>query len=291
MLGLLACVLLLAVTSVCAQKKGSIPSDTTPPLRDTQYAAPGKIYRVRLKYELPASGAFLVGSYFGFPALDRTAAFNLEDIRKLSPDKVNAFDRPVIFMNPDGFAKAQARSDLFLNISVLSPILLGLDKKIRRDWLDLVTLYLVTQAVDNTLYFATTFSIRRPRPFTYNPAISEDERIGEAKSNSFFSGHVSFSSTATFFLVKVYTDYHHIKGWKRIALFGAAAVPPALVGYHRMRAGKHFKTDVITGLIVGAATGILVPEIHRAKDKERKWSLHPYYAPEHSGFSVRLALN
>lgn len=254
-------------------------------------SVPDKIYHVKLKYELPASAAFLTGSYFGFSELDKVAAFTESDLQKLNPDNINGFDRPVINMNPAGFQSAHERSNLFLNASILSPLILALDKDIRKDWLDLITLYLVAHAVDNTVYFATTFPVRRARPLTYNTNLSVKERTGVGKSNSFFSGHVSFSSTATFFLVKVYTDYHHIKGWKRLLLYGAASVPPSLVGYYRMRAGRHFKTDVLTGFVIGAASGILVPELHRNKGKDKRLSVAPFYTPLSSGVTLTFSLN
>jgi membrane-associated phospholipid phosphatase len=70
-------------------------------------------------------------------------------------------------------------------------------------------------------------------------------------------------------LAKVYTDYHQIKGLKRIGIFTLAAIPPALVGYYRTEAGKHFKSDVITGFVSGAICGILVPEFHKDYNKRK----------------------
>lgn len=237
------------------------------------------VYRVNLKYEGVGSLLFVGISSVGFKKLDRVAAFDHDDLAKLDPNQVNAFDRPVLFNDPTRFEQAQKRSDLFLNISILSPLLLIADKTIRKDALDLLTLYVVTHAVDNVIYFGSAFSVRRARPFTYNTDIPEESRIGVAKSNSFYSGHVSFSSTATFFLAKVFTDYHHIKGWKRIAIFSAMSVPPVLVGINRMEAGKHFRTDVMLGFAVGAACGILIPELHRRTKNIKSVSLKPYFTP------------
>ncbi len=249
-----------------------------------------KVYKVDLKYELPGSLLFMTASYFGFRELDRVATFDESDVLKLNPQNINGFDRSAAFYNPAGFDKAQAHSDLFLNISIASPVLLALDGKIRKDWLDLVTMYLVTHAADNIVYFATAFPIRRARPLTYNPEVPMAVKVGEARSNSFFSGHVSFSATSTFFLVKVLTDYHHIKGWQRIALYTAAAVPPGLVGYYRMRAGKHFKTDVMLGMLVGASSGILIPELHRKLKKNKSLALQPYFSPIDGASGLSLSL-
>jgi membrane-associated phospholipid phosphatase len=179
-----------------------------------------------------------------------------------------------------------------LNFSLVSPVVLALDKHMRKDWMDLLTLYLASQAVDNMVYFAAIATVRRPRPLAYDTLLSLAGRTGIGMSKSFFSGHVSFSATATFFAVKAYTDYHHIKGWPRLLLYSAAAVPPILVGYFRVESGRHFKTDVITGFISGAASGILVPELFRNKNKEKKnhVSLTPYYMQDGGGVSMTVKL-
>jgi membrane-associated phospholipid phosphatase len=238
-----------------------------------------KVYKVKLAWELPSSAAAILLSSTGFRKLEKVSSMTEADILKLNPNDVNGFDRPVIFNNPARYADAQTKSDLFLNISILTPSLLMLDKKIRKDWLDLLTLYLASHTVDNALYFAGAFSVRRPRPFLYNTEVPMNERVGDNKSNSFFSGHVGFATTSTFFLVKVFTDYNQIKGWRRLLLYTAATIPPALVGFYRMESGRHFRSDVLLGFISGAASGILVPELHKIHKKHENLSFSPYYAP------------
>lgn len=238
-----------------------------------------RVYHVKTVYELGGATALLVASSFGFKALDRVSTLYPEDLAALNPQDVNSFDRSIIFKDPARAESSQSKADLFLNISIASPVLLMLDGKIRKDWLDLLSLYLVTHVVDNAVYFAVAFPIRRPRPFTYNTDIPVSLRAGEAKTNSFFSGHTSFSATSTFFLAKVFTDYHHIKGWQRLGIYTVAAIPPALVGYYRVQAARHFKTDIMLGFVIGAASGILVPELHRRLNQVKHLSVSPYVAP------------
>lgn len=249
-----------------------------------------KLYDVNVKWKLPAAAAGVFLSSWGFKNLDKVATMDAAAVQRLDPHKLNFFDRPTAFLDPAGFDDAQKRSDFFLNFCLFTPAVLAFDKKIRKDWLDLITLYMVSHAIDNAVYFAFNYSIRRPRPLVYNPNVPLSEKTGEAKSNSFFSGHTSFSATATFFAVKIYTDYHQIKGWKRILLYTGAAVPATLVGYYRMEAGKHFKTDVLMGLLSGAASGILVPELHKIKKKHERISFAPYYSQGASGLTVMIGL-
>jgi len=245
-----------------------------------------RVYKTNPKLEIPIPAAFFVGSYFGFKALDKYASMTEEDVLKLNPETINSFDRPVAYYNPANFESAQKTSYVLLDAALVSPVILLLDKKIRKNWIDILSLFLVTHAADNVIYFSTVTAVRRPRPLTYNPAVPLSEKIGEGKSNSFFSGHTSWSATSTFFLVKIYTDYHQIKGIKRLLLYTGAAIPPSLVGYYRLEAGKHFKTDVITGLLVGAVCGITVPELHRNKNKTSNLSMSPFMAQGANGISL-----
>ena len=64
-------------------------------------------------------------------------------------------------------------------------------------------------------------------------------------------------------MAKVISDYHPELGRKKWLVFAAAIIPPAIVGWYRIRALKHFPTDVLLGYLVGAAVGILVPELHK----------------------------
>lgn len=243
---------------------------------DTAHVSP---YRVNKAFELTGSVLFIGASYVGFRQLDRVATLSVDELAARSPSRINAFDRPAIYGDPARFPIAQKRSDFFLNMAIAAPVLLAIDPRIRKDWLDLLTLYAVTHSVNNLVYFGTAFSIRRARPLTYSPTVPLDQKTGPAKTNSFFSGHVSFSATATFFGAKVLTDYHHIKGLKRVLIFAVAAVPPALVGVNRIQAGKHFRTDVLTGFLVGGACGILVPELHKSKPKHQSLTWQPYFIP------------
>ena len=254
------------------------------------YAQQEDVYDVNFKWELPTSVAFLSASYFGFRELDRYSSLNISDVTALDPNSVNSFDRPVIFNDPSYYDRAHELSDIALNISVGSPIVLLLDRNVRKDWKEVSNMFLMAHTVDNALYFATTFTVRRARPLTYVSNYEIGKRTGDAKSNSFFSGHVSFSATSTFFAAKVYTDYHQIKSWKRLLIYAGAAIPPSIVGYYRMKAGKHFRTDVIVGLLVGAASGIIVPELHRNKYKNAKLSFQPFNFQNYKGVTLNWKL-
>ena len=101
---------------------------------------------------------------------------------------------------------------------------------------------------------------------------------------SFYSGHTLSTAASTFFMAKVYTDYHPELGNKKYLFYGLALIPPTYVGYHRLKALKHFPTDVIIGYSIGIAAGIFIPELHKTKDRSIGLKVMPAY----NGFAIGL---
>jgi membrane-associated phospholipid phosphatase len=250
-----------------------------------------KIYKTKPQLEIPITSAFFIGSFFAFKALDKHASFTEADVMRLNTNNINSFDRPIAFYNPAEFQFAQDMSYNVMDIALVSPAFLLLDKKIRHDWQDFISLFLVAHAIDNSLYFGSVLAFPRARPLTFNPDVPLSEKIGEGKNNSFFSGHTAWAATSTFFAAKIYTDYHHIKGAKRILIYTGAAIPPAIVAYYRLEAGKHFRSDVITAFIVGAACGIGVPELHRIRNRPSALSLKPFSLYGANGVTLNYKIN
>jgi membrane-associated phospholipid phosphatase len=249
-----------------------------------------KIYKTNPKWEIPASLALIGAASLGYKWMDQRASLTAEQVVALSPLNINSFDRPAAYYDPTGFASANSKSDILMTVFVASPLLLVFDKKIRGDWVDMLTMLGAAHGIDNTIFFSSILLVRSPRPLTYNPALSIEEKIGVGKTNSFPSGHVSWTATSTFFMAKVYTDYHHIKGWKRMLFFTGAAVPPTLIGYYRVHAGRHFSSDAIVGGLLGAACGIGVPELHRISKKVDGLSIRPFFMNGSNGLALTYVI-
>jgi membrane-associated phospholipid phosphatase len=258
---------------------------------DTSKPRLDKIYSVKVKYELPAATAGLIlFSTVALPAVIKHASITEAELAKLNPNDINWFDRPEALRRTANYGSFIGTSDAILNATLISPALLMLDKKIRKDWLNTITMYMLTHAVNNTIFLGGVATVRRVRPLVYNTSLPMEDRTGKGKTNSFYSGHVSNVTASTFFAVKVFTDHHHIKGWKRILLYSAAAVPPAVVGYNRLRAGRHFRSDVIVGFLVGGTSGIMVPELHRI-GRKKNLTMEPFYSPQSTGVALRFTLD
>ena len=245
-----------------------------------------KIYNGHPKWEIPVSIALISAASLGYKEMDKKASLTESQVLALDLQSINSFDRPAAYYDPAGFQSAQSKSDILMVAASVSPLLLVFDKKMKRDRADLLGMLLLAQAIDNSILFSGFLAVRRPRPLAYNPELSIDAKTEVGKTNSFFSGHVSWAAVSTFFIAKVYTDYHHIKGWKRILIYTGAAIPPSLVGYYRVHAGRHFESDAIAGVVIGAACGIVIPELHKIKLKDKGISVQPFYKLGANGVSV-----
>ncbi len=224
------------------------------------------IYKINRRLEIPLTTLFFAGDYLGFNYLSNKPSLELDEILKLDVKTIWQFDRIAATQDVSFRDQAQSISDVCLYSSVLMPGLLAFDNTIRKDWLDLVILYSETHAIGSGIYAGTASLFKRSRPFMYNPDIPLADKLMNETRNSFYSGHVSSAASASFFMAKVYSDYHPELGNKKYWLFAAALIPPSLVGYYRVKAMKHFPSDVIVGGILGASAGVLIPHLHKRKN-------------------------
>ena len=185
--------------------------------------------------------------------------FTVDQVHALNLGTVPKFDR---FATRFYSQSARKASDIMVASSLILPGLLLIDKDIRRD--APTAALIVSESV--LLDFAITSIVKeivlRPRPFNFNPDVPISEKLKRKARYSYFSGHTSLSASATFSAARIWSDYHPDSGWKPV-VWATAAVIPATVGFLRVKAGKHYLTDVLTGFVVGGACGLLVPHFHR----------------------------
>lgn len=166
-----------------------------------------------------------------------------------------------------GSEKSNTVSDVLLYSSQIFPAVLTLaDKKMRKDYLKIGTLYSEVFLVNVGLTALVKNSVRRARPFVYDPEESLEKQMTKSARTSFYSGHTSGTAAMCFMTASIYEDYHPDSKWKPVVWAGAVTIP-AVAGIMRMRAGKHFPSDVITGYVMGAAVGYFLPKIHLRKKR------------------------
>lgn len=218
-----------------------------------------------------SGGIALVGLYTNSTGLDRLRKAPIipeARLNRLNDDDLIGLDRVALRQDPERAStdKAQNTSDLLLYTGAISPILLFLDRSIRKQWLDVSLMYLESQAVTSNFYswgpLGPTF-VERLRPAAYYTELPLEERGAGNNRNSLYSGHVASTATGWFFTAKVFNDFHPELGGKKWLVYGVATVPVVFVAINRIKALRHFPTDTILGGIFGAASGILIPTIHK----------------------------
>jgi membrane-associated phospholipid phosphatase len=236
-----------------------------PCLAQEEEVPKNSVYRVRTWIAAPIIVGGFVANYYGVrvlkskPGLDSTVAANL------TPLEVNSFDRGAARQNPSKADTYMEVSDIGLTTTVLLPVFLLADKKIKRDFLQVSIIYLETMAIMSNAYSWGVGHINRKRPYVFNTNESFTRRTREGSFNSFYAGHPAACAATTFFMVKVFHDYH--PGSKLTPyLYAAALVPPAFVAYLRYKSGMHFPTDIIAGISAGAFIGTIVPHLHKRKN-------------------------
>ncbi|MBX9851238.1 MAG: phosphatase PAP2 family protein [Cytophagaceae bacterium] len=213
-----------------------------------------------------------VTNYFGVrflkskPGLDSATAVNL------SPQDVNAFDRGASKQDPVLADGSQSSSTIILSAAAVLPLILGFDRNIRNDGVRVGLIYLETMSIVANAYSWGVGNIYRKRPYVYNPNENIARRTRQGSFNSFYCGHCAATSASSFFIAKVFLDYHPDFKLKSL-VYTAALIPPAIVGYYRYRAGMHFPSDIIAGTTGGAIIGILIPQFH--KNKNKNLSMYP----------------
>lgn len=106
--------------------------------------------------------------------------------------------------------------------------------------------------------------VRRPRPYMYNSDVPTGAHDSGEDYVSFWSGHTANTAAITFSCASMVQRSDASPGAKTATWIGAALAPAAM-GYLRVRSGRHFPTDVLTGYAVGALVGLAVPYFHRSE--------------------------
>lgn len=226
--------------------------------KNTQAQSP---FRLRGELEFPvfiASFSMMGGAY----AFKKKHTFHTEGfIDSLNPKNINFLDRPVVkhYSSP-----ARLTSDALLFSSFTMPLFLLIDKKTHKDFGKIALMDLEVILLNTMLTDLVKEAVHRPRPFVYNPKIPTYKKRGLDNFKSFFSGHTSTMASQSYFFAFVYTSYNPKSKWLPL-VWSVSAALPLTMALLRVKGGKHFWTDVITGYLVGAAVGAGVPALHRSE--------------------------
>lgn len=204
-------------------------------------------------------GAGLLTLGISYPLSKKVTSPTLAEIENLNIDDIPRIDRWSVRQHS---LTAKKLSDGFLFGSYLLPATMLAGEASRKDFGSGGLLALEALILNNGITGLTKVLAKRKRPFLYGSHFKQYKWENSTSRMSFFSGHSSNTACMSFLTAQLFNDYYpdsKAMPW----VWSAAIAIPAFTAYNRMRAGKHFFTDVLTGYVVGAAVGILVPKIHQ----------------------------
>lgn len=243
-------------------------------------------YKHCLKADIPITVIGMAGTAYGFYRRENKTNYDSAYVLSLDPNSLSRIDRGVINNNS---LSAGHVSDILLASGFVLPAFLIADKSVRNDLGRVSMMYLETMAITGMGYWLSAGLVDKPRPYVYNKDVSINRRINKHSKDSFYGGHISVTAAGTFFIAKVYSDYHPESSFKYFlwSFAGAATVANSLARYY---GGFHFPSDIAIGAAVGTTIGILVPVLHHHKNKEPKISLSPFIG-EYKGLTIGYKLN
>lgn len=231
-------------------------------------------YEIQYDFKWKRDAPILVGGaalyLIGTSIQNNVEPLTVNQINNLDKRNINGFDRLAVNNNN---SKNGNSSDIGLAVSAIAPLTLLAFKPVRKEFFPVLVVYLETSITVAGLTNITKGAFKRNRPYMYDPTIPAENKQTSNDRHSFFSGHTSHSAAYSFLTAHLISRYSKKKWVKQVA-WGGAVLLPATIGYLRISAGKHFPTDVITGYIIGAGVGYLMPHLHRAQlpDKKLSWN-------------------
>ena len=219
-------------------------------------------YEWNNRTDLPLLGAGILTTGVSIYLDRRVQPLNEAKIRLLDMEQVAGFDR---YATRHYSPQAHQFSNITGLTAIAFPFALLLDQDNRKHSGELLLITLEGALLNAGLINLTKTIARRTRPFVYNGSAPLALKLKQSARYSFYSGHTAVSSFFTFCGAQMYHDIYP-QSRSRGAVWATAAVIPMLTGYGRMRAGKHFLSDVLVGYGVGALLGVVVPRLHRLAD-------------------------
>lgn len=117
---------------------------------------------------------------------------------------------------------------------------------------------LLSQSLSNALKLGL-----RNRPYLYNPHVNMEEKRKVDARMSFFSAHTSTVSSLCYSFALAHNTYFPDK--KQTGIWIGAITIPAIEGFLRVKAGKHYPSDVITGYLVGLGSSLIMHYLHKQR--------------------------
>jgi len=276
----------LSITGILAQDIVSSNDNSCPFCKNGVHtdSAPYD-FKLKSEWSFLAVGAISLASGIVAQNINHPTAFTESELMNLDRNDIFFIDRGAT----DNWSPASHYiSNVVRSTSILFPAFFLTDHHTKNEISMLLVMTLEVLSTNFGVTMLVKNIVNRPRPFTYNTNLDISIRSNKNDKLSFFSGHTSHTAAFTFFIAKVMTDYHpNAKGKFKAIVWSGATLIPTATAILRVKAGKHFPTDVIAGYIVGASIGFLIPHLHkRKKEKFTSLSLTPSFTGSGRGISL-----
>jgi membrane-associated phospholipid phosphatase len=202
---------------------------------------------------LPALAFQGVSIMFGEPP-ERSA----ERLRSMDREQLPAFERQATH---NWSLRADRTSDLLRDLCIGGSLAMALIQRPTPTMGPPLALMGETILFTTGLTNMTKALSHRARPYVFNPDAPADLRMKAEAYRSFWSGHAAVSAATTFCCAYLVQQSDASAATKTIT-WTMAAVLPALTAHYRVRAGRHFITDVAVGYAIGAGIGLAIPALH-----------------------------
>ena len=231
------------------------------------------MYHLNLPVDIPVTAVLAGFSLWGFSQIYSKDRSTEQEILDLDKDDIPKIDRWAAGMSDEN---ADIASDYLFYGSIPYAFTLLISKEVRQEAGKIGLLYLEAMSITGLFYTGTAYLVDRYRPDTYSDELPLDEKTSGNQKNAFLAGHPALVATSTFFTASVIGSYYP-KSAVAYTAYGIAIAATGTTAYLRHIAGKHFPTDLATGIVLGTTSGLLVPRLHRDKPgKDQKLGLYPF---------------
>jgi membrane-associated phospholipid phosphatase len=159
------------------------------------------------------------------------------------------------------YAPAAARlSDVLLVLSVVDPLMANVAQGVNWRFANFSVVYSETLAINLALNTLAKVTVARPRPYTYKHATAPDDAD---RYVSFYSGHSSTSFAAAVSGSYLFAENAPDQA-SRYVLWSSEFFLAALTANLRVRAGKHYYSDILVGALAGSGIGVATLLLHGA---------------------------
>lgn len=220
-------------------------------------------YKLSLAVDVPLSANSFALLTTGYIVGKSTAMPPQQSLLTLDRNSINAFDRGATRQNS---TIAKYTSDVCLYASVALPLIHLANKNSRKDFGKIAAMSGEVFVLNLALTELVKETVRRKRPLLYNPDIPLSKKYKADNFKSFFSGHTSTVASMSFFFATTFAAYNPQSKLKPM-VWSLCAAFPAITGFLRFKAGKHYWTDILTGYAIGALCGLAVPYLHSTQLK------------------------